>query len=338
MAQEYYTLERAAEVLKLSTGEVKRMQEQGQLRAFRDGSNWKFRKEDVEESLANLIKKRNQQAETEEEEVLTFGLVEEGEELPTLMAESDLSDTDDGLSLADEDSDLGLGLDIEETVPHDTISLANPEPQFEEGDDLVLGESNDLDISSAGGFSIDASEDDVALELDEESDILALVDSDGDSEIPTLLTDGGTGNEFDLIADTDDFEDSESSSQVIALDDTSFNDEMSIGGDEMPDFGSSAFESVDSGFGSATSSGVPISSAAATQFTSASSKTPPGRSPFEASYSGKAVTALGLLCVVPVGLAGFIVFDLVRFMGSWDQTAPIRSPIIEMVVKMLGLG
>ena len=347
MAQEYYTLERTAEVLKLSTGEVKRMQEQGNLRAFRDGSNWKFRKEDVENALAVMIKKRTQQAEAEEEEVLTFGLADDGEELPTLMADSNLSETTDGLSPADEDSDLGLGVSDDDSdlgvslVDEDdsdlglssslgeSIDLSKPRPPLEEDDDLVLGQNE-------GGLSLADGSDDVALELDEDSDILALVDADGNSEVPTLLVDGEevvAGNEFDLIADADDAEDSESSSQVISLD-----DETPFGGDDLADFGSAgAFDSSDSDIGLAASSDAfgpaPLSSDTTAPFRPTSPKAASGRSPYEASYSGKAVTALGLLCVLPVGFAGLFIFDLVRYMWSWDQSAPLYSQIIDTIIS-----
>lgn len=44
----YYNLQKAADVLGLSTGEVNRLREQGKLRAYKDGADWKFRKEEVD--------------------------------------------------------------------------------------------------------------------------------------------------------------------------------------------------------------------------------------------------------------------------------------------------
>ena len=335
MAQEYYTLERAAEILNLSTGEVNRMREQSQLRAFRDGSNWKFRKEDVEEALASLIKRRNQPEEVEEEELLTFGLAEEDAELPTLMAETDLSDTDDGLSLTDdEDSDLGLALNLDETIGHasEEIDLAST-PALDE-DELVLGGGSDLNLSGGSGLSLVGSSDEEAvLELDEDSDILALVDSGNLSEMPTMLAGGEEVGTFDLIADADTDEDSESSSQVIALDDDS------PFGAEMSDFGSEAFGGAGD-FGPAESAdafGPAVSTDDFGPATAPLSKpTASGRSPYEAAYSGKAVTALGLLCVVPVSLAGMMAYDLVRNMWSWGQPAVLSSPIVDMIAGILG--
>ena len=340
MAQEYYNLERAAEVLRISTGEVNRMREQSQLRAFRDGSNWKFRKEDVEEALANLIKKKNQVEESEDEDILTFGLQDE-DEGPTLIADTNLVDTDDGLTLDNEDSDLGLGLVIDETTDHGVeVGLAEPGPMLED-DDLVLGGSSDLNLSGDSGLSLAdddgpvfsvETDDDAVLELDEDSDILALSESEDHSEVPTMLGDSVVGNDFDLVADAEDAEESESSSQVIALDDDS-----SFGSEELPDFGSSAFGELpvsDAGF---DSSAAPVSTAGASApFASRPQPTLAGRSPFEAEYSGLAVVALGLCCIVPVGLAGMMVYDLVRNISSWDQPSVLSSPIMNMLAGMLG--
>ena len=344
MAQEYYNLERAAEVLRISTGEVNRMREQSQLHAFRDGSNWKFRKEDVEEALANLIKKKNQAEESEEEDILTFGIQDE-DEGPTLIADANLADTDDGLLLDNEDSDLGLGLAIDEmTDQGEEVGLAEPGPMLED-DDLVLGGSSDLNLSGDSGLSLaddDApvfsvnTDDDAVLELDEDSDILAISESEDHSEVPTMLGDSVVGNDFDLVADDEDADESESSSQVIALDDDS-----SFGSEELPDFGSSAFGSNE--FGglpdpASESSAAPNSSKSPFGGSGASTgtSTSTGRSPFEAEYSGLAVVALGLFGIVPVSLAGIMVFDLVRNIASWDNPAVLSSPIMNMIAGILG--
>ena len=344
MAQEYYNLERAAEVLRISTGEVNRMREQSQLRAFRDGSNWKFRKEDVEEALANLIKKKNQAEESEEEDILTFGLQDE-EEGPTLIADANLADTDDGLLLDNEDSDLGLGLAIDEmTDQGEEVGLAEPGPMLED-DDLVLGGSSDLNLSGDSGLSLAdddgpvfsvETDDDAVLELDEDSDILAISESEDHSEVPTMLGDSVVGNDFDLVADDEDADDSESSSQVIALD-----DESSFGSEELPDFGSSAFGSNEFGglpdpaFESSAapnSSKSPFGGGAAPTGTSTST----GRPLFEAQYSGWTVVALASFGIVPVSLAGMMVFDLVRNISTWDNPAVLSSPIMNMIAGILG--
>ena len=336
MTQEYYSLERTAEVLNISTGEVNRMREQGQLRAFRDNATWKFQKKDVDETLANLIKKKNQQAEAEEDEILTFGLVEEDEDLPTLMAATNLSDTDDGLSLVDEEeSSLGLGLDSDETFNLDDASPIgidlgkSPEP---DEDDLVLGGGSDLNLSGGSSISLVDESGEIGLDFDEDSNILAIADSEDDSDVPTMLADDGEVAKFDLVAEGD-MDESESSSQVIALEG---DDSFGPFGVEISDFGDS-FSGESADFGAVESTDSFGAGGSSTDFgpMAAPVSKPAARSPYEATYSGKAVTALGLCCVFPVALAGLMIFDLVRYMWSWDQPASMPSPIIDMIIKTL---
>ena len=58
MAQQYYNLNKAAEVLGVNPAEVHKLREQNELRGYRDGSNWKFKAEDIQNKLAELIRSR----------------------------------------------------------------------------------------------------------------------------------------------------------------------------------------------------------------------------------------------------------------------------------------
>ena len=49
MAQKFYNVAKAAEVLGISPAEVNTMREGQQLHGYRDGSDWKFKAEDVDE-------------------------------------------------------------------------------------------------------------------------------------------------------------------------------------------------------------------------------------------------------------------------------------------------
>lgn len=49
MAKKYLTIEEAAEILGVDTSVLTRMREKGEIRAFADRGNWKFREDDVEE-------------------------------------------------------------------------------------------------------------------------------------------------------------------------------------------------------------------------------------------------------------------------------------------------
>ncbi len=436
MSQEYYNLEKTAEILKITPGEVNRMREQNLIRAFRDGANWKFRKEDVEATLADMVKKRSQKpVEEPEEDLLSFG-PEGDEELSTQMvelntdelllvdedsdAESELfSLTDDGLELVEEDStdsgevyseatvtfskdskeelqpkeipisqkplnlekssgkakpgsginlagDSGIelaggsGIDLSAGGSGSGINLAGDSGLiFGEDDNIVLGASSGLSLGNDSGLSLIDEEgrdfvvepDDAVLELEEDSDILALVGSD-DSESPTLLSEG---NDFELVADTVGPDDSESSSQIISIDG---EDPFAIGSEEEPGdpFGGSdmfADMSPSGSFpapmpspaatgpaaGAPAVGPAPACGAAEQGFGSEYTPTQAARSavPTEANYGGL-VIGLGLApCIVLLGIGGMMMFELIRNMWSWNQTTMLSSWIMEPIAGMLGL-
>jgi len=62
LSTEYYNLEKVAEVLSVPMAEVNRLREQSKLRGFRDGTDWKFLKEEVHDYLAKTIKARSSHA------------------------------------------------------------------------------------------------------------------------------------------------------------------------------------------------------------------------------------------------------------------------------------
>ncbi|GAB6185800.1 helix-turn-helix domain-containing protein [Thermopirellula anaerolimosa] len=51
MVQKYYTTKEAAEILGVSPAEVNSMRERNELRGYRDGTDWKFKAEDIEEMV-----------------------------------------------------------------------------------------------------------------------------------------------------------------------------------------------------------------------------------------------------------------------------------------------
>lgn len=354
MAQEYINLEQTAEMLKITPGEVNRMREKSQIRAFRDGSNWKFRKEDVETALAEIIKKKNQAESAEEEaeeDLFGFG-EEEGDELPTMMVDSqtveDFSEApiiseentleDDLLVLEEDADDLALMIEDSDSRGLNQIDLAGePGPMLEEEDDnLVLGGGSDLSLSSDSGLSLADEEGtdfsledgDNVLELDEDSDILALDDS---QELPTMLSDEETGG-FDLVADADD--DLDSSSQVISLDDE---------GDEFGSLGSADFADAD--FGAAPvgvgamdfGAGSPGTDSVSLDTAEFAAKPAPAQQQVYNAYYGKLEIASMVACIVFLGLAGLMMQDLVRNMWSWNQATILSSPIMETIAGIVGL-
>ncbi|MES2793314.1 MAG: helix-turn-helix domain-containing protein, partial [Planctomycetota bacterium] len=49
MAKKYLTIEEAAELLGVEPSDLSRLREKGEIRAFADRGNWKFRQDDVDE-------------------------------------------------------------------------------------------------------------------------------------------------------------------------------------------------------------------------------------------------------------------------------------------------
>lgn len=176
----YYTLEKTAEILDCTPGDVNRLREANKLRAFRDGASWKFRKEDVEKYLTELIRERSHSA-PDASDLLNDS---DEEELPTMLADSSSFDAmidataetleiktnadaepdfvlddasgDDDLQIvaepqAEDDADFGLALETED----DDLQLVADEPKVEAAPE-------------ADGLALEAEDDDSLFELADE--------------------------------------------------------------------------------------------------------------------------------------------------------------------------
>lgn len=174
----YYNLEKAAEVLGVSAGELNRLREKGKIRAFRDGSAWKFRKEDIDNHLADTIKARSSSSSLDDDGLLTDESDED--ELPTMMADTNtfdqLADTTNGIEISARETDndvvaddgndiiLGGGTAVDERSPgSSSISLGDDDDDDDFGsgisildDDSPISGSN-IDLASDSGISIDDS-------------------------------------------------------------------------------------------------------------------------------------------------------------------------------------
>lgn len=178
----YYNLEKTAEVLGLTTGDVNRLREQNKLRAFRDGSNWKFRKEEVEQYLTNQIKQRSQNNKQAEFKLLN----ESDEELPTMLADSSSFD-----SLIGDNADSFVMNPLEDDMTNDKnksdsqsgLSLNKKQP------DVELPDVNDNKAMSSDEATNDKNKSDSqsGVSLDKQPDIGLL--NENDDEHPTMLAD-----------------------------------------------------------------------------------------------------------------------------------------------------
>ncbi|MBQ6620129.1 MAG: helix-turn-helix domain-containing protein [Thermoguttaceae bacterium] len=173
----YYTLEQAANVLKITPGELNRMREKGLLRAFKDGNTWKFRKEDIDTYLANQIKSRSDSS-------ASLG-----------AAESDLlSDTDDEAVTQTADTNS-----FESLVSNIPISARN-----DGGDkDVVLVDDNSGISGNDDDLSFEEAADSGISLLDEDEDVVHTSSDSGISLDDDIL--GGSNVDLGGMSDADDF-------------------------------------------------------------------------------------------------------------------------------------
>ena len=88
MAQEYYNLQKAAEVLGLSPADVNAMRERHELHAYRDGADWKFKVEEIQNKLAEMIKSKRSEGDADD-----TGSVETGDSGEMVVKPESLSAT-----------------------------------------------------------------------------------------------------------------------------------------------------------------------------------------------------------------------------------------------------
>jgi len=166
----FINLDDAAEQLGVNKDRLNELREAGQLRAYRDGSSWKFRSEEIDK------------------------LQETG--LPSLSADSAIGSFGAGLLADDDDGSGTLSLDVESSDAGASPSSAKNNAASK-SDDLELG---DLEIGDDVGGSIELSEED-ELEGPSRSDAdLSVVDEPtvAADEPPETLEEGS-----DLVLDVD---------------------------------------------------------------------------------------------------------------------------------------
>ena len=173
----YYNLQKAADTLGLSSGDVNRLREQGKLRAFRDGADWKFRKEDVDKYLANMIKERSganaESAAPDAPQVSSDdfdSMFDRGEEYLSAPGAPDsfIDATEDVKEILTEKSAVEPELAL---VDSDEATDVGLEPVVEE-EGVALDKSDD----DLGGVALNKSDDDLALASEGSDDLTFAVD------------------------------------------------------------------------------------------------------------------------------------------------------------------
>jgi hypothetical protein len=203
----------------------------------------------------------------------------------------------------------GAGSDI--TIGGDSgISLVDPA-------DSGLSLEEPLDLTGSGAESLELGEDDM-ISLDENVD----------TDAPTNLK---TDDDFLLtpLEEVDDGEDSESGSQVIALDTEGEGDEAAtmIGSSEM-----AAMLEEDLGAGPAPGiaplDGQPAEFAEGAPLTQISDAALP-----ETPYTVLNIVGLAI-CVVFLAVGGMFTYDLMRNMWSWDTPYEFNSSMMDTILGL----
>jgi len=387
MVQEYYNLEKAADVLGIYPAELNEMRERGRVRAFRDGGNWKFKKEDVDNLAVEIRSKKAaapEGSEDDSEDVLlsevelgasdpssSGSVIGAGEQSPE-DSDIKLADSGVGLGAADQDDaaafeELDLTIEDDVELEDSQVSLADEEaPESGSGgsaidlaegfedDDLVLGgagsgSGSDVTIGQDSGISLVDPHDsglslDEPLELASDDDSLAL----GEDDMLTLSEDADTESPTELKTDDDflltpleeggDEEDSESGSQVIALDDAMGDEAATMVGGGMAAMLDEDITGVEAGLEAvAPLEAAPgaVAPLGAQQPAAPGAPLTPGAAALpEAPYGTLAMVGLSC-CLVVLVLSGMMAYDLMRNMWSWSGPFSVNSSLMDMILGLL---
>jgi excisionase family DNA binding protein len=387
MAQKFYNVEKAAELLGVTPDEINQMRERQELHGYRDGTDWKFKAEEVEQLAQQAAPPTDEQSDVLLSEVelgqsdigssgTVIGPPPVGEGEPKESGVDSAVTGFENLDMALEDSQADMALEPSTPAgspPADsTVELSG---EALEDDDLVLGGSDaksgsgsgsDITIGGDSGISL-VDPTDSGLSLEEPLDLaggsegsLALGDSDllslGESS-SNALSDLGADSDF-LLTPADDSgagEDSESASQVIALDgekpaDAAVVSDLGgmsdIGG--ISDLGAMSDVSMPpmldadlsaeltpaetspleaAGAVAAPLAGAPQDYAAAGPVATAM----PSAALPEAPYSIWNILSLAG-CTLILVFIGMMMCDLMRNMWSWDGALPVNSTLMDWIL------
>lgn len=275
-----------------------------------------------------------------------------GVQKPAPAPAPDLDMTIDEELLLDEGTSADLGKPAVGEKPGDVAAQAGARKL--EDDDLVIGAGgsgtgSDITIGSDSGISLvdptDSGlslEEPLELEREPEEESLELGEDDmltfseeADTEAPTALK-ADEGFQLTPLEEAPE-EGSESGSQVIALEEAPVSQEAPtlIAGGAAP--GAAAMLDEDlaalgapAGLGPAVpAAGGPLE-AAQPVFAEGAAAVPSMILP-EAPYSGLQITALAVTLVLLI-LCGWMSYDLLRNMWSWNAAYPVNSALMDLIV------
>ncbi|MBN1589834.1 MAG: helix-turn-helix domain-containing protein [Pirellulales bacterium] len=265
MATKFYNVEKVAEILGVAPSEVNAMREKQELHGYRDGADWKFKADEVDQLAAKKAAGDAPDSDADDEDVI-LSEVELGESDPSTSGtvigpppadalgsslsgfdDLNLEGADSGLDVSDASSlsglsDLGAVSDLGGVSDLSGVSELDLAGSGLDDDDLVLGASgtgsgSDLTIGGDSGISL-LDPTDSGLSLEEPLDLISGSQESltlGEDEVLALDKRADTEAPTELAGDSDflltpmdeltDGEE-ESSSQVIALDEEGDSGEL----------------------------------------------------------------------------------------------------------------
>ena len=415
MAGKFIPLKQAAQMLGMTADKLSDLRQRGEVHALRDGTSWKFKKEELDrvaEELGITLAEADDQGLMEAGELGPTGASElvldldgqEAEESPMRLggspdgggakasaagdselglaghgARQPVGDSQLSLTPAQGDSDVnllggssvmggtdlglqggsgelefegsGLGLASDLNVSDDVQGAgarSDDKDDLTIGDDEAVTSGEDQESALEGGSDVTSGAGDTginlrpsdsglnleevpldlagssvsSLELPEDDDIIALEELDASPDEATQLR---ADEDFQLAPSVDSEQDGEDSgSQVIALEDSEAFAEAAAAGDLegvgalLPGSGGTEDIDIQQGVNTIT---------APREFLAPAPEMP---------YSLWNVLAL-LLIVVTLSLTGMLMTDLLRNMWSWDGIYSASTPIMDSMIRLLGL-
>ncbi len=373
MAQKYLNTSQAAEKLGVSEDAVAKMRENRELHGYRDGANWKFKVEDIEKLASKPAATDEPAAPEDDTGDVLLSEVELGQSdagaSGTVIgmgapggasAGSDLhkaggkpaaAQSEDVDSKVSQFEDLDLTLDEDLTLEDSAIGTGDDAKGSQSGvdlddDDMVLGGSgsgSDITLGGDSGISL-VDPADSGLSLEEPLDLgsgeesLELGEDDmvvlDDESQPEAGMGSRTDDDFLLtpLEDESD-EDSESGSQVIALDTEGDESATMVASTSNASMAAMLDEDLSAGGGMGIEDagmGAPLGAQPGDLAAGAPLMQPAAALP-EAPWSVWSVVAL-VLCVLVLVFCGMFTYDLMRNMWAWEGAYEVNSSVMETIL------
>lgn len=367
MAQKYLNTSQAAEKLGVSEAEIAKMRESRELYGYRDGADWKFKVEDVEKMAS---KSKAAKPDDDDEGDVLLSEVELGQSgagaSGTVIGMDKQDDSPGGSDLhkpgkpAAKGDDVGskvsqfeeLDLTLDEDLTLEDSAIGSSDDAKAGGssidlddDDLVLGGSgsgSDITLGGDSGISL-VDPADSGLSLEEPLDLGAGDESLelGEDDMIVLDDDEAAAEpraEDDFLLtplDEDGNDESESGSQVIALDTEGDESATMVASTSNASMAAMLDEDLSAGGGLGIDDealGAPFGVQPEGLAAGAQLMQPAAALP-EAPWSVWSVVTLAV-CVIVLVFCGMFTYDLMRNMWSWEGAYDVNSSMMESILSM----